>query len=168
MEKNFIKKVTNLEREKKYYVPIELLKEALYKIQDISDEEDLIENSDSEIAEYLDEIRSQAYSQKKELFVIDNKDDKKDISICPYCNGKMFLSFSNNNRRVKMTPYKDYSPIRGGDSISYKCGYCGASSPNIYLRIALLDEDMVKKDIQREIEGAIEEIRRDEEGEYDD
>lgn len=168
MEKNFVEKVTNLEREKVKYVPVSFLNEALDTLWTNSSAHLETAEEENEIDSYINELKAKADAQSKMLPIIETDDKKPDISICPYCGGKMFLSFSNNNRRVKMTPYKDYSPIRGGDSISYKCGYCGASSPNVYLRIALLDENAVKKDIQREIEGAIEEIRRDEEGEYDD
>ena len=168
MEKNFVEKVTNLEREKIKYVPVLFLNEALDTLWTNSSAHLETAEEENEIDSYINELKAKADAQSKMLPIIETDDKKPDISICPYCGGKMFLSFSNNNRRVKMTPYKDYSPIRGGDSISYKCGYCGASSPNVYLRIALLDENAVKKDIQREIEGAIEEIRRDEEGEYDD
>lgn len=163
-DKNYIEQVTNLEREKKYYVPIELLKEALNKIQDITDEEDLVENSDSEIAEYLDEIRSKAYSQKKELFVIDNKDDKKDISTCPYCGGEMLLEFSKENER---SYYNRGYRIRG-EQVVYKCAYCGATSPKVPVRIMHLNEDAVREEIERQIEYAVEEIKNEEEDNYDD
>lgn len=166
MEKNFVEKVTNLEREKIKYVPVSFLNEVLDVLyNNLNDHHDMDEN---DIDCYVNEVKAKANAESKELYAIDDDDKKPDISICPYCGGKMFLSFSDNDRRVSRTPYKSYSPIRGGDSINYKCGYCGASSPNVYLRLSLLDENRIRTELQREIEGAIAEIKIEEEGEYDD
>lgn len=166
MEKNFIEKVTNLEREKVKYVPVSFLNEALDTLwNNLDDHNDMEEN---EIDSYINELKAKANAESKELYAIDDDDKKPDISICPYCGGKMFLSFSDNDRRVNRTPYKGYGSIRGGDSINYKCGYCGASSPNVYLRLSLLDENRIRTELQREIECAIDEIKHEEEGEYDD
>lgn len=163
MEKNFIEKVTNLEREKIKYVPKKLFEKSMARLESMLNADD-----DQEELEWVHELQMKAESEEKEIYTIDNDDKKPDISVCPYCNGKMFLSFSDNDRRISRTPYKGYSPIRGGDAVHYKCGYCGASSPNVYLRLSLLDENTVKKDIQKEIEVAIEEIRQEEEDNYDD
>ena len=165
MEKNFIEKVTNLEREKIKYVPKKLFERSMARLESMLSADD-----DQEELEWVHELQMKAESEEKEIYSIETDDKKPDISICPYCGGKMFLSFSDNDRRVSRYPYKgyNYSSIRGGDSIHYKCGYCGASSPNVFLRVSLLDENEVKKDIQKEIEGAISEIKREEEGEYDD
>lgn len=168
MEKNFIEKVTNLEREKIKYVPALFLNEALDTLWTNSNAHLLDDEEENEIYSYINELKAKADAESKMLPIIDNDDKKPDISVCPYCNGKMLLSFSDNDRRISRTPYKGYSPIRGGDSIHYKCGYCGASSPNVYLRLSLLDENTVKKDIQKEIEGAMAEIKCEEEDNYDD
>lgn len=163
MEKNFIEKVTNLEREKVKYVPKKLFERSMARLESMLNADD-----NREELEWVHKLQMKAESEEKEIYSIETDDKKLDISICPYCGGKMFLSFSDNDRRVSRTPYKGYSPIRGGDSVRYKCGYCGAASPNTFLRVSLLDGNEVKKDIQKEIEGAINEIKCEEEGEYDD
>lgn len=163
MEKNFVEKVTNLEREKVKYVPKKLFEKSMGRLESMLNADD-----DQEELEWVHELQMKAESEEKEFYTIEDNDKKPDISVCPYCNGMMFLSFSDNDRRVSSTPYRGYSPIRSGDAVQYKCGYCGASSPKVFLRLSLLDENTVKKDIQKEIEGAIEEIRREEEGNYDD
>lgn len=166
MEKNFIEKVTNLEREKVKYIPASFLNEALDTLwNNVNGHDDAEEN---EIDSYINELKAKANAASKMLYTIENDDKKPDISVCPYCNGKMFLSFSDGDRRVNSTPYRGYSPIRGGDAVQYKCGYCGASSPKVYLRLSLLDENRIKTELQREIEGAIAEIKHEEEDEYDD
>lgn len=167
MEKNFIEKVTNLEREKIKYVPKKLFDDVLEQLETVYSINDDVEGL-TDVEGYVYSMIKAADENTKEIPIIEDDDKKPDISICPYCGGKMFLSFSDNDRRVSRTLYKGYSPIRGGDSIHYKCGYCGASSPNVFLRVSLLDENEVKKDIQKEIEGVIDEIKREEEGEYDD
>lgn len=166
MEKNFIEKVTNLEREKVKYIPASFLNEALETLwNNVNGHDDAEEN---EIDSYINELKAKADAESKILPIIDNDDKKTDISVCPYCNGIMFLSFSDGDRRVSSTPYRGYSPIRSGDAVQYKCGYCGASSPKVFLRLSLLDENTVKKDIQKEIEGAMAEIKCEEEDNYDD
>lgn len=157
MEKNFIEKVTNLEREKVKYIPASFLNEALDTLwNNVNGHDDAEEN---EIDSYINELKAKANAASKMLYTIENDDKKPDISVCPYCNGKMFLSFSDGDRRVNSTPYRDYSPIRGGDAVQYKCGYYGASSPKVYPRLSLLDENRIKTELQREIEGAIAEIK---------
>ena len=168
MEKNFVEKVTNLERKKVKYVPASFLNEALDTLWTNASAYIADDKEENEIDSYINELKAKADAESKMLPIIENDDKKPDISVCPYCNGMMFLSFSNNDRRVSSTPYRGYRPILGGDAVQYKCGYCGASSPNVFLRLSLLDENMVKKDIQKEIEGAIDEIKREEEGDYDD
>lgn len=163
MEKNFIEKVTNLEREKIKYVPKKLFEKSMARLESMLSADD-----DQEELEWVHELQMKSESEEKEFYTIDNDDKKPDISVCPYCNGKMFLSFSDGDRRVNSTPYRGYSPIRGGDAVQYKCGYCGASSPKVYLRLSLLDENRIKTELQREIEGAIAEIKHEEEGVYDD
>ena len=168
MEKNFIEKVTNLEREKIKYVPASFLNEALNTLWNNASAHDLDNEEENEIDSYINELKAKADAESKMLPLIEDDDKKLDISICPYCGGKMLLSFSDNDRRVSRTPYRGYSPIHAGDSVHYKCEYCGASSPNIHLRLSLLDENRIKAELQREIEGAIAEIKCEEEGEYDD
>jgi len=167
-EKNYVEQVTNLERVKEKYIPASFLNEALDTLWNNASAHDLDNEEENEIDSYINELKAKADAESKMLYTIDNDDKKLDISICPYCGGKMFLSFSENDRRVNRTPYKGYSSIRGGDTVQYKCGYCGASSPNTFLRVSLLDGNEVKKNIQKEIEGAIAEIKCEEEGEYDD
>jgi DNA-directed RNA polymerase subunit RPC12/RpoP len=125
-------------------------------------------DDDREELEWIHELQMKAEAEEKEIYSIETDDKKPDISVCPYCNGRMFLSFSDGDRSVNSTPYRGYSPIRGGDAVQYKCGYCGASSPKVYLRLSLLDENRIKTELQREIEGAIAEIKREEEGDCDD
>ena len=168
MKKNFIEKVTNLEREKVKYVPASFLNEALNTLWTNASAHILDDKEENEIDCYINELKSKANSASKMLYVIEDDNKKPDISICPYCNGKMFLSFSTDSRRVNSSPYRGYSSIRGGDAIQYLCGYCGAASPRTFLRVSLLDENAVKMEVQKEIEGAIAEIKREEEGEYDD
>lgn len=168
MEKNFIEKVTNLEREKIKYVPVSFLNEALDTLWNNASAHIEDDKEENEIDSYINELKAKADAESKMLCVIEDDGKKPDISVCPYCGGMMFLSFSDNDRRVNRAPYRGYSPIRGGDSISYKCGYCGASSPNVYLRLSLLDENRIRTELQREIECAIDEIKNEEEGEYDD
>ena len=167
MEKNFIEKVTNLEREKVKYVPKKLFDDVLEQLETVYTINDDVEGL-TDVEGYVYSMIKAADENTKEIPIIEDDDKKLDISICPYCGGKMFLRFSDNDRRANRTPYKSYSPIRGGDSIHYKCCYCGAASPNIYLKISLMNEDEVKKDIQKEIEFAMKEVKNEEEGEYDD
>lgn len=168
MEKNFVEKVTNLEREKVKYVPVLFLNEALKTLWNNASAYIGTDEEEDEIDCYINELKAKADAESKMLPIIEADDKKPDISICPYCGGKMFLSFSENDRHISRTPYKGYSPIRSGDSIIYKCGYCGASSPSVFLRISLLDENMVNKELQRGIEAAMNEIKCEEEGDYDD
>lgn len=168
MGKTFIETVTNLEREKIKYVPESFLNEALDTLWNNASAHIESSEEENEIDSYIHNLKEQANSKSKELYIIEDAEEKPDISICPYCGGKMFLSFSENDRRVNRTPYKGYSPIRSGDSVNYKCGYCGASSPNVYLRLSLLDENRIRTELQREIECAIDEIKQEEEGNYDD
>ena len=168
MEKNFIEKVTNLEREKIKYIPASFLNEALDTLWTNASAHIADDKEENEIDSYINELKAKADAESKMLPIIETDDKKPDISVCPYCNGKMFLSFSDNDRRVSSTPYRGYSPIRSGDAVQYKCGYCGASSPKVFLRLSLLDENTVKKDIRKEIEVAIEEIRQEEEDNYND
>ena len=163
MEKNFVEKVTNLEREKIKYVPKKLFERSMARLESMLNADD-----DQEELGWVHELQMKAESETKEFYTIENDDKKPDISVCPYCNGKMFLSFSDGDRRVNSTPYRGYSPIRGGDAVQYKCGYCGASSPKVFLKLSLLDENRIMIELQREIEAAIDEIKREEEGEYDD
>ena len=163
MEKNFIEKVTNLEREKIKYVPKKLFERSMARLESMLNADD-----DQEELEWIHELQMKAEAEEKEIYSIETDDKKPDISVCPYCNGKMLLSFADNNRNVSSTPYRGYRPIRSGDAVQYKCCYCGASSPNVFLRLSLLDENEVKKDIQKEISCAIEDIRREEEGDCDD
>lgn len=165
MEKNFIEKVTNLEREKIKYVPVSFLNEALDTLwNNLDDHNDMEEN---EIDSYINELKAKANAESKELYAIDDNDKKPDISICPYCGGKMILSFCTGDRGVAAYS-RNRIKIREGDGIQYKCCYCGSTGPNVFLRVSLLDENEVKKDIQMEIEAAIDEIKREEEGDYDD
>lgn len=168
MEKNFVEKVTNLEREKIKYVPVSFLNEALDALWTNASGNITDDKEENEIDSYINELKAKADAESKMLHIIETDDKKPDISVCPYCNGKMLLSFSDTNRNVSSTPYRGYNPIRSGNAVQYKCAYCGASSPNVFLRLSLLDENAVKKDIQKEISLAIEEIRREEEGDCDD
>lgn len=167
MEKNFVEKVTNLEREKIKYVPVSFLNEALETLWNNASAHDLDNEEENEIDSYINELKTKANAESKELYEIENDSKKPDISICPYCGGKMILSFCSGDRGVAAYN-RNRIKIREGDGIQYKCCYCGASSPNVFLRVSLLDENEVKKDIQMEIEAAIDEIKREEEGEYDD
>lgn len=168
MEKNFVEKVTNLERERIKYVPVSFLNEALDTLWTNASAYIADDKEENEIDSYINELKTKADAESKMLPIIETDDKKPDISVCPYCNGRMFLSFADGDRRVNSTPYRGYSPIRGGDAVQYKCGYCGASSPKVFLRLSLLDENTVKKDIQKEISCAIEDIRLEEEGDCDD
>lgn len=163
MEKNFVEKVTNLEREKVKYVPKKLFERSMARLESMLNADD-----DQEELEWVHELQMKAEFEEKEIYTIENDDKKPDISVCPYCNGKMFISFSDGDRHVNSAPYRGYSKIRGGDAVQYKCGYCGASSPKVFLRLSLLDENRIRTELQREIEAAIDEIKREEEGEYDD
>lgn len=162
MEKNFIEKVTNLEREKVKYVPKKLFERSMARLESMLNADD-----DREELEWVHELQMKAESEEKEIYSIETDDKKPDISICPYCGGKMILSFCAGDRGVAAYN-RNRIKIREGDGIQYKCCYCGAASPNVFLRVSLLDENEVEKDIQMEIEAAIDEIKREEEGEYDD
>ena len=153
MEKNFVEKVTNLEREKVKYVPASFRNEALDTLWNNASAHDLDNEEENEIDSYINELKAKADAESKMLPIIETDDKKPDISICPYCGGEMIMNFATGGR---------------AESVQYKCVYCGASSPKVFLRVSLLDENEVKKDIQKEIDGAIAEIKREEEGEYDD
>lgn len=162
MEKNFIEKVTNLEREKIKYVPKKLFERSMARLESMLSADD-----DQEELGWVHELQMKAESETKEFYTIENDDKKPDISICPYCGGKMILSFCAGDRGVA-TYSRNRIKIREEDGIQYKCCYCGSTGPNVYLTIPLLDENRVKNDIQKEIEYAMDEIKREEEGEYDD
>ena len=171
MEKNFVEKVTNLEREKIKYVPKRFLDEALDTLWNNTGMDAETLEEENEIDSYIHNLKKQADEESKELPIIDDDNKKSDISVCPYCGGKMILNFCEGYRGVNSyyTPInRSRNMIRGGDAIQYKCCYCGASSPNVYLRISLIDEKELKNDIKEEITAAVEEIKREEEGEYDD
>lgn len=169
MEKNFVEKVTNLEREKVKYVPKKIFDEVITRLDlMLGDDIETGYQGDPENVEFIKTKLKEAKENTKEFYAIETDDKKPDISICPYCGGKMFISFSDGDRRVNSTPYRGYSPIRGGDAVQYMCGYCGASSPKVFLRLSLLDENRIRTELQREIECAIDEIKHEEEGEYDD
>lgn len=162
MEKNFIEKVTNLEREKVKYVPRKIFEQSMSRLESMLSADD-----DQEELEWVHELQMKAESETKEFYTVGIDNKKPDISICPYCGGKMILSFCAGDRGVAAYN-RNRIKIREGDGIQYKCCYCGASSPNVFLRVSLLDENEVKNDIQMEIEAAMNEIKREEEGEYDD
>lgn len=162
MEKNFIEKVTNLEREKVKYVPKKLFERSMARLESMLNADD-----DQEELEWVHELQMKAESEEKEIYTIENDDKKPDISICPYCGGKMILSFCTGDRGVAAYS-RNRIKIREGDGIQYKCCYCGSTGPNVYLTIPLLDENMVNKELQRGIEAAMNEIKCEEEGDYDD
>lgn len=166
MEKNFIEKVTNLEREKVKYVPASFLNEALDTLWNNASAHDLDNEEENEIDSYINELKAKADAESKMLPIIETDDKKPDISICPYCGGKMMLTFCCGDR-TSVSYSRNRMKIREGDGIQYKCCYCGAASPNIYLKISLMNDDEVKKDIQKEIEFAMKEVKNEEEGEYD-
>lgn len=167
MEKNFVEKVTNLEREKVKYIPVSFLNEALETLWNNASAHIAEDEEENEIDCYINELKAKADAESKTLPIIETDDKKPDISICPYCGGEMLLTFWNEDRS-SVSYNRNRIRIRGGDSIQYKCCYCGATSPNIYLRISLLNEEEVKKDMQKEIEFAMKEVKIEEEGEYDD
>lgn len=166
MEKNFIEKVTNLEREKVKYVPKKLFDDVLEQLETVYSINDDIEGL-TDVEGYVYSMIKAADENAKEIPIIEDDDKKPDISICPYCGGKMILSFCTGDRSVSAYN-RNRLRIREGDSVQYKCCYCGSTGPNVCLTISLLDENSAKKDIQKEIECAIDEVKREEEGEYDD
>jgi DNA-directed RNA polymerase subunit RPC12/RpoP len=168
MEKNFVEKVTNLEREKVKYVPKKIFDEVITRLDLMSgDDIETGYQGDPENVEFIKTKLKEAKESTKEFYTIETNNKKPDISICPYCGGKMLLTFWNGNRssvsysRNRVRTHED-------DSIQYKCCYCGATSPNVYIKISLMNEAEVKKDIQKEIEFAMKEVKIEEEGEYDD
>lgn len=162
MEKNYVEKVTNLEREKVKYVPKKLFDRSMARLECMFEADD-----DQEELEWIHELQMKAEAEEKEIYSIETDDKKPDISVCPYCGGQMLLTFCPGDRGI-MSYSRNRSKFGEGNGIQYKCCYCGASSPNVFLRLSLLDENEVKKDIQTEISCAIEDIRREEEGDCDD
>lgn len=167
MEKNFVEKVTNLERKKIKYVPVLFLNDALETLWANASAHIGTNEEENEIDSYINELKAKADAESKMLPIIETDDKKPDISICPYCGGKMILRFCTGDLGVASYS-RNRIKIREGDGIQYKCCYCGSTGPNVYLSIPLLDENRVKNDIQKEIECAIDEIKREEEGEYND
>ena len=161
-DKNYIEQVTNLERAKEKYIPKSIFDDVMGTLIANLDGHDLEE--ENEISNYVELMEEKANNNARELFVIENKDDKNDISTCPYCGGEMLLEFSKENER---SYYNRGYRIRG-EQVVYKCAYCGATSPKVTVRIMHLNEDAVREEIERQIEYAKEAIKSEEEGDYDD
>lgn len=133
MEKNYIEKVTNLERATVEYVPKKWFNELedMYKSHLEFDEWD-----EKVINDALVGIRENAAKDTIKLYQLDVADRKSvsikpPLNVCPYCGKTMKLSWAHS------------IPNR----VAYECTVCGALSPSVFLSLRMLDEDIVAKEI---------------------
>lgn len=159
MERNFIEQVTNLERAKEKYVPKRLFDHLISDYQAEHSFEGLEE--DAEFDNKIFTMIEQAEKESRELFVLEEPEKKNDLETCPYCGGWMTPEFTDSG-------YRSGFGRRMNDLIHFRCAYCGATSPTTVLRINLLNNEAVKKDILRNIEAAKREIKEEEEGNYEE
>lgn len=160
MEKNYIEQVTNLEREKEKYIPKRLFDHLISDYQAEHSFEGLEE--DAEFDNKIFTMIEQAEKESRELFVLEEPEKKNDLETCLYCGGWMTPEFTDNG-------YRGYSSFgRRMNLIHFRCAYCGATSPTTVLRINLLNNEAVKKDILRNIEAAKREVKEEEEGNYEE
>ena len=160
MEKNYIEKVTNLEREKVKYVPKRLFDQLIddYRAEHSFEGPEEDEQFDKDIYE----LEQKAEKESRELFVLEEPEKKNDLETCRYCGGWMTPEFTD---RGWSTTYSR-RPI--AELVHFRCAYCGATSPTTVLRVSLLDNEAIKKDILRGIETAKREVKEEEEGNYEE
>lgn len=80
--------------------------------------------------------------EMKESKTKTKKSERSDINVenCPYCGGEMRLKLCTDDRRLVGSAY--YRSTY--DSVQFKCGFCGSTSPKIYLTPDILDKDKIK------------------------
>lgn len=152
-EMNYVESCTNLVREKEKYVPIKLFNEVLnlYEdraqadIQDLDLDLSASNAMENELDCEIDRLRKKAEKTSRELFVLEDKDEKNPLDICPYCGEKMRL----------------YLPVENGyrrginDTVMFECVTCGAKSPYVPISLDMFNTETVKKHIEECIEDCI-------------
>lgn len=156
-EMNYVESCTNLVREKEKYVPIRLFNEVLNMYEDrvqadIRDLDlDLNANNDieNELDCEIDQLRKKAEKASRELFVLEDKNEKNPLDICPYCGEKMrlYLPWGNHYRRGI------------SDEVMFECTTCGAKSPYVPISIDMFNTETVKKHIEECVEACIVNMR---------
>lgn len=152
MEKNYIEKVTNLERTTVEYVPKKWFNEMEDRYRS---QLSFNEWEERDINKVLADIHESVAKDTIKLYQLDVADRKSvsikpPLNVCPYCGEKMKLSWVNDNYRSGI--------------IAFVCTCCGAQSPSVYMAIRMLDEDIVAKEIWKRIEMNNNNEEGDEEG----
>lgn len=156
--KNYVERVTNLERTQVEYVPKKLITDFINDMRDCVD--DCVSASDikTSFEDIFSEYQKQIPDESVKLYELDVYGQKKvtferPIGICPYCGGEMRV-------RINYRPFVQYRdrnryPLDSDGDIAFKCAVCGATTPRIYMNERMLDENIVAKEINNFIEDAI-------------
>lgn len=157
-EMNYVESCTNLVREKEKYVPIKLFNEVLNMYEDRAQADiqdldlDLSANNamENELDCEIDQLRKKAEKASRELFVLEEKDEKNPLDICPYCGEKMRLYLPYENR---------YRSGISDDKVMFECTTCGAKSPYVPISLDMFNTETVKKHIEECVEDCIVNLR---------
>lgn len=106
--------------------------------------------------------------EKISNFLAEEKKEKRQLDICPYCGGKMELRFKTEDDYPKR--YGQYSYSRGkfgADAYMY-CDYCTARSPEFVVKPWMIDMDIAMEHLNKIIDNTISDRLADEEEESDD
>ena len=125
-------------------------------------EKKAVENNmnDSENEQVLESISN---------FLTEEKKEKRQLDICPYCGGKMELRFKTDEDYTSLYSGK-YGRHRGkfgADAYMY-CSYCMARSPEFIVKPWMIDMGIVMEHLNKLIDKTIEVRLADEEEESDD
>ena len=137
--KNYIERVTNLERTKEPYIPKKIVDDMIENLEPYFDGEDPF---------LTDEIKfySEAIKDKQiDVYTLDTmtKTTQRPMDICPYCECKM---------HPKLDTSKDYNQFRNYyrpmNYVVFECEMCGAKSPKLYFNNSMLDKVEISKQIE--------------------
>lgn len=107
--------------------------------------------------------------EKTSNFLAEEKKEKRQLDICPYCGGKMELRFKTDDDYDSMYSGK-YGRHRGkfgADAYMY-CDWCTARSPEFVVKPWMIDMDITMEHLNKIIDNTIADRLADEEEESDD
>ena len=142
--KNYIERVTNLERTKEEYVPRKLFNELYEKWSEAMEKISELEDSDIEKIKTQLDFAESATKQAIKVYTLDamTKTTQRPMDICPYCECKMHPKLDNS----KDYQFRNY--YRPMNYVVFECEMCGAKSPKLYFNNSMLDKVEISKQIE--------------------
>ena len=109
--------------------------------------------------------------EKTSNFLAEEKKEKRQLDICPYCGGKMELRFKTDEDYPKSYGrygHYNYSRGRFGIDAYMYCNWCTARSPEFVIKPWMINMDMVLENLNKIIDDTIEDCLSEKEEESDD